>query len=94
MGETYTTIQGDTWDSISYKLYGTERRMGDLIVANWDYLDILVFPAGVVLTVPPAEETALNNQPFWRSDDAEESGYYEYEVDGSENLTDTLQEAS
>lgn len=94
MPETYTTIQGDTWDSISYKMYGNERRMGDLMVANWQYLDTLVFSAGVVLTVPPYEENKPDNQPFWRNEDEDETGYYEYEVDTSENLTDTLQEVS
>lgn len=94
MADTYTTIQGDTWDGISYKLYGTERRMGDLIVANWSYLDTLVFSAGVTLNIPEDEESTLDNQPFWRSDDEEDTGYYEYEVDTSENLTDTLQEAT
>ena len=32
---TYTTIQGDVWDLIAYKLYGDEKYMKNLIEANW-----------------------------------------------------------
>lgn len=94
MASTYKTIQGDTWDGISYRMYGNERRMGDLIVANWPYLDVLVFSSGVELTIPDAEESTLKNQPFWRNEEEETTGYYEYEVDTSEALTDSIQEAS
>ena len=34
MASTYTTIQGDTWDLIAYKLYGEEKYMKNLIEAN------------------------------------------------------------
>lgn len=39
MASTYTTIQGDTWDLIAYKLYGEEKYMKNLIEANWPLLD-------------------------------------------------------
>lgn len=77
---TYTTIQGDTWDGIAYKLYGDEKYMKNLIEANWLYTDVLVFSAGVELTVPEIteEEKDDDNLPIWRqfssdSDDDEES---------------------
>lgn len=62
---TYTTIQGDTWDGIAYKLYGDEKYMKNLIEANWLYTDVLVFSAGVELTVPEIteEEKDDNNLP-------------------------------
>lgn len=80
MSSTYTTIQGDTWDGIAYKLYGDEKYMKNLIEANWLYTDVLVFSAGVELTVPEIteEEKDDDNLPIWRqfssdSDDDEES---------------------
>lgn len=72
MASTYTTIQGDTWDSIAYKLFGDESYMKDLIEANWDYVDVLVFSGNTVLTVPDISEEADEDLPFWRSDDADD----------------------
>lgn len=69
MAGTYTTIQGDTWDSIAYKLYGAEKYMKNLIEANWPLLDILIFSAGTVITVPDLPEESEDDAPFWRSED-------------------------
>lgn len=68
MASTYTTIQGDAWDLIAWKLYGNERYMKDLIEANWDYEDVLEFSAGVELNVPEIREEAEDDAPFWRSE--------------------------
>ena len=32
--KTYTTVQGDTWDLISFALYGTEKYVGELMESN------------------------------------------------------------
>ena len=40
---TYTTIQGDMWDSIAKKVYGTERAMDILMKANPEHLSVAVF---------------------------------------------------
>ncbi len=53
---TYTTIQGDTFDGIAFKLYGEEKYMKELIEANLDYADVLLFSANIELTVPQVEE--------------------------------------
>ncbi len=66
---TYTTIQGDAWDLISWKVYGEEKYMRYLIEANWGYSDVLVFSAGVVLNVPDLPEETEEDVPFWREDD-------------------------
>jgi len=65
--ETYITTQGDAWDGIAHKLWGEERLFMVLVEANPDYLDTVVFPAGVSLTVPPrpAREIQLELPP-WR----------------------------
>lgn len=67
--KTYTTIQGDTWDLISYKIFGDEKYMRYLIEANWDYADVLVFSSGTVLTVPELPEEPDEDMPFWREDE-------------------------
>lgn len=64
--KTYTTIQGDMWDSIAYKLYGDERYMCLLMQSNLELLDIFVFGAGTVLTVPELESGADADLPSWR----------------------------
>ena len=69
---TYTTIQGDTWDGIAYRLYEDEGYMKELLEANPDHVDILVFPAGVTLLCPDLEYEVDNGAPFWREDDAAE----------------------
>ena len=38
----YTTIQGDMWDSIAKKLYGTEMAMNVLLEANQQYNSELI----------------------------------------------------
>lgn len=68
--DAYTTIQGDTWDLIAWKLYGEERRMKELIEANWEYADTLVFSAGANLLVPEVEDEADDDAPFWRTEEA------------------------
>lgn len=66
MPKTYTTIQGDCWDGIAKRLYGTEAAMNVLLEANQDYNDITVFSAGVVLMVPEYEAPRTNLLPPWR----------------------------
>ena len=66
MPKTYTTVQGDCWDGIAKRLYGTEAAMNVLLEANRDYNDITVFSAGVVLTVPEYEAPRTNLLPPWR----------------------------
>jgi phage tail protein X len=64
--DTYTTIQGDMWDSIAYKVYGSEKYMGILMQSNMELLDIFIFSAGTVLTVPALLPEAETNIPAWR----------------------------
>ena len=50
--KTYTTIQGDCWDLIAFKIYGEEKYMKLLAEANLSLLDYLIFPPGTVINVP------------------------------------------
>ena len=63
----YNTHQGDMWDKISLKVYGTEMFMHKLIEANHVYRGIAIFPANVELAVP---NVLVNNRPDfppWRA---------------------------
>lgn len=67
---TYTTKQGDTWDLIAYRLYpdvGGEMCLDRLMEANWDYIDVAIFPAGVKLNVPEIEISGTSDLPPWKS---------------------------
>ena len=84
MSKTYTTIQGDTWDLIEYKLYGSEKYMKNLIEANWPLLEVLVFSSGTVINVPDIPEDSDEDAPFWRSNNDNSSDLiYDY-VEGDE----------
>lgn len=64
---TYTTIQGDKWDSISYKVYGDTRFTDVLIAANPQRRKIYIFSAGVMLDIPEVEtRITADNLPPWK----------------------------
>lgn len=64
--EAYTTIQGDMWDSIAYRVYGSEAHMGILMESNMELLDIFIFGAGTVLAVPELGTEEGVELPPWR----------------------------
>lgn len=63
---TYTTIQGDMWDSISYKMYGSERYVGVLMKSNPHLLDIFIFSSGTALSIPEVRTEEKSDKPAWR----------------------------
>ena len=69
---TYTTVQGDMWDSIAYKIFGNVAATDQLMALNQQYLHTYIFPAGVVLTLPEAKSES--EQPTgmvpWKKVDA------------------------
>ena len=48
----YTTVQGDMWDAIAYKIFGNELYMNELLEANETYRNTAIFPAGITLNIP------------------------------------------
>lgn len=72
LAETYTTIQGETWDEIAYKVYGSEGYAALLMESNYPLLDILVFSAGTVLRTPALPEDTDAELPPWRTGDGDE----------------------
>jgi len=69
VSETYTTVSGDAWDMIAYKVYGVEARMDWLMKNNIQLLDTFIFPAGAVVNTPALPETATTQtaMPAWRA---------------------------
>ncbi|MFG6383467.1 MAG: tail protein X [Lachnospiraceae bacterium] len=72
MADTYTTIQGDTWDYIAFKVYGSESYTTFLMEHNYPYLDILIFSSGTILNTPPLPEEEKGELPPWRNNLEEE----------------------
>lgn len=92
----YVTVQGDTWDSIAFKVFGDEAYMKELIEANQDYVDIFIFEGGILIDLPTIGDDAANDAlPFWRTQtdeemDEEEEGSVDYsdEEDADEDDED------
>ena len=66
--KTYTTAQGDMWDSIAHVQLGDAAYMDKLIQANLAYREYYIFPAGIVLTLPEIPEQADNSLPPWKKE--------------------------
>ena len=62
----YTTTQGETWDMISEKLYGTPHRVAELISVNADHSDTLIFDEDIELSIPVLEEHKSNTLAPWK----------------------------
>ena len=68
MAETYTTIQGDTWDMIAKRVYGAEKHLDHLMQHNFSLLDYFVFPAGMKVNTPKLPENTGADLPPWRKE--------------------------
>lgn len=66
MPSTYTTTQGDMWDLIAKKVYGTELALNVLLAANLEYINTAVFSGGVVLALPTYSAPKSSTLPPWR----------------------------
>lgn len=64
---SYTTIQGDTWDSIAFKLWRSEYLFPLLMAANTKHIDTVIFTGGVFLIVPNIENSTseTTSRPAW-----------------------------
>jgi phage tail protein X len=61
------TVQGDTWDTIALRAYGSTAHMDKLIMANPGARLMAIFPAGIEITVPEIDTTqAAETQPPWK----------------------------
>ena len=51
--ETYITEPMDTWDLITFKVWGDAYLLDDLIEVNPDYRFTAIFNGGITINVPP-----------------------------------------
>lgn len=66
MATEAATKQGDTWDMISYRVYGDEGYIGLLIQANPQHKMTTIFQANIKLIVPDIPSAAVNSDlPPW-----------------------------
>lgn len=66
MSSTYNTIQGDMWDLISFRVYGSEKYVGELLDANPQYRGVTAFSAGITLTCPDIKAGTHKVMPPWK----------------------------
>lgn len=63
----YTTVSGDTFDLIAKKTLSNEMLAEEIMKANSNLLDYVVFPAGIEVIIPEIKIQSINqNQPPWR----------------------------
>lgn len=55
----YIACSGDTWDSISYKVFDNEFLYTNLMDANRQFSDMVTFDGGEVITIP--DEITVEN---------------------------------
>ncbi len=66
MPKEYTTVLGDMWDLIAFKTLGNEMYAHKIIESNLKYREIVVFSAGVTLTIPDVDPPAASSLPPWK----------------------------
>ncbi|MEA0565304.1 tail protein X [Lysinibacillus irui] len=66
---SYTTIQGETWDLIAYKLWGSEYLLPLLLEANPQHRHTLFFSGDVILNVPEIDIAIYTPRPVWLGED-------------------------
>ena len=66
----YITKLGDMWDEIAYNELGSESFIVELMAANLDYANIVIFDSGTELVIPDVEtpqQTGIDSSlPPWR----------------------------
>lgn len=62
----YIAESGDTWDSISFKIYEDEFKVELLMNANKELMHIFVFSGGEKVKIPELPEDVSSSLPDWR----------------------------
>ena len=63
---TYTTVQGDMWDSIAFTQLGDTAYTDRLMNLNRQYRMYYTFPAGIVLALPEPVRKISHTLPPWK----------------------------
>jgi hypothetical protein len=61
----YITEDGDTWDRISFNLWGNEYYVDALIDANPDHYLTMRFESGYTINVPAVTPPVAGGYPDW-----------------------------
>jgi phage tail protein X len=70
MPSEYITVEGDTFDGLALRYYSDENMASEIIRANPDYCDTLIFEAGVKLYIPAVSAVTMpETLPPWRRDE-------------------------
>lgn len=64
--DKYTTVSGDTFDYIAFKVFGDENFMHQMIEANIGFRKVNIFEAGIELNIPKIINKPSNNLPPWK----------------------------
>ena len=68
----YTTVSGDTFDKIASEQLGSEYLLPLLLQENQNYRDVLIFSAGVEITIPDTDLDEYETVPEWLLGDEEQ----------------------
>lgn len=66
MAKEYVTIQGDMWDGIAKRTLGSEYYMSELIDANPEYRETVIFSANIRLMIPDVAMPTPQTLPPWK----------------------------
>ena len=67
MSKTYTTKQGDMWDSIAYMQLGDTSHTDKLMNLNNAYLSYYIFPSGITIILPEVDQDKIpETLPPWK----------------------------
>lgn len=65
----YETVEGDTFDSIAFAVYGDEFKASEIIKSNPDYIKNIVFNSGIKLRVPAIKTPENSTLPPWKREE-------------------------
>lgn len=68
MAKYIKTLRGDTFDLLALLNYDNDKLASEIIRANPEHCDTLIFDAGVRLLIPDVEEKRPETLPPWRRD--------------------------
>ena len=65
--QEYETEYGDTFDSLAFRFYMNEQLSSEIIKANTDYADVLIFEDTVKIRIPIFDNVSTpDTLPPWR----------------------------
>lgn len=62
----YSTVRGDTFDSIALLFYDDEFKANLIMEANPLYIKTIVFESGITLHIPILQEEVADTLPPWK----------------------------